>query len=359
MAIVTVTSDFVGKIAGSLIENPNIARRTMHNGTGNLDTSANVRLPSEVGELTDAYILGELLPTKNNSGFATSADYNTRAQIIFSFDVIAAIEKQSGQTLWRGKTLLAEKINIAKEIVQSATGLITGYGRISQINTYKCYMSALTDSNAWDTPIIGTQTNWADMLKTINLTGYIDSTGYVHFTVYTDLDPTADATANAILNVDYAKLDITLDDTVEVIPSVPTNVMASAQIGQISIAWVGDSNATSYNVQRKTGGEAFVTVGNTAETTYEDTSIGLLDTSTYTYRINAMNDSGESDYSAEVSIAAIPQYLEHTIFIDPKHWANGELPQSIIKELVTKYNATGKRQSITSQHPIVCIRTNI
>ena len=69
MTIVTITSDFTGKKAGSLIENPNIVRYTGNNifASGGSDLpNTNILLPSEINETNqDTY---DLVMIQNNSG---------------------------------------------------------------------------------------------------------------------------------------------------------------------------------------------------------------------------------------------------------------------------------------------------
>lgn len=215
MAIVTITSDFTGKIKGSLAENRNIGRLTYNGLSGNNDSSPNILLPNQMGEI-DTQAKYDYLGIKGSWTISSVGDDNTRGQMIYSFDIIWAIEKIYGQTLWRGKTAIEDKIRIAKEIVQNVKATVRGYGMNkyngSNVWVYKMYVSALTDANVWDAPIVDTHTTLYDVSQTIDLDGYIDASGYIHITAYSDIDTLIDATAQANVYIDYANIDITLDN---------------------------------------------------------------------------------------------------------------------------------------------------
>ena len=171
MALVTVTTDFTGKIAGSLTVNRNTAK-----GTG--FSSTIMTAPTPYGAWTSDYnqvqqdnlkVLGTGYHQMYNT--ATSVAYS-----LYSFDIIAAIEKQYGQTLWRGKTLLAEKIAIAKEITSNIVCSASGKAP-SALKTL--YLSAF-NGTVYDTPVSASASAVTTLKKTVT-SNYIDSNGYVHF----------------------------------------------------------------------------------------------------------------------------------------------------------------------------------
>ena len=71
----------------------------------------------------------------------------------------------------------------------------------------------------------------------------------------------------------------------------------------MGLSWSASSGATSYNVKRSTtNGGPYTTIASPTTTNYTDT--GLTNGTTYYYMVSAVNTSGESANSGQVS--AIP-----------------------------------------------------
>ena len=88
------------------------------------------------------------------------------------------------------------------------------------------------------------------------------------------------------------------------IPPVPTGLTATAGSTQVSLSWNASSGATSYNVKRATvSGGPYTTIFSPTSTSYTNT--GLTNGTTYFYVVSAVNASGESGNSSQVS--ATPQ----------------------------------------------------
>jgi fibronectin type 3 domain-containing protein len=89
-----------------------------------------------------------------------------------------------------------------------------------------------------------------------------------------------------------------------VAPPTPTGVMASAGDASVAISWSASSGATGYNVYRSTStGTETLLKSDVQGTTFSDT--GLTNSTTYFYKVSAINGAGESALSSEVS--ATPQ----------------------------------------------------
>ncbi len=87
------------------------------------------------------------------------------------------------------------------------------------------------------------------------------------------------------------------------IPATPTNPAATAGDTQVVLNWDAMTGASGYKVYRGTtpGGESGTAVASPGTNTYTDT--GLTNGTTYYYKVSAINASGESAKSSEVSAA--------------------------------------------------------
>src|SRR5207248_2887840 len=90
----------------------------------------------------------------------------------------------------------------------------------------------------------------------------------------------------------------------------PTGLTAAAGPERVTLAWSAPAGAVSYNVYRGTspGGEGATPVA-TGVTALGFTDTGLIDGTTYYYRVTAVDAGGESARSAEASATphAAPQ----------------------------------------------------
>ena len=86
-------------------------------------------------------------------------------------------------------------------------------------------------------------------------------------------------------------------------PLAPSGLTATAvSSSQVDLAWTDNSiNETGFEIERRQGGGAYALIVTTPadQTTFNDS--GLADSTTYTYRVRAVNSGGTSDYSTEAS----------------------------------------------------------
>lgn len=87
-------------------------------------------------------------------------------------------------------------------------------------------------------------------------------------------------------------------------PAAPTGLVATAGNAQVSLTWTASSGATSYNVYRGTSSGSETSIA-TGVTTTSYTNTGLTNGTVYYYKVAAVNASGTSALSSEVS--ATPQ----------------------------------------------------
>ena len=350
MTVVTITTGYENKIAGSLTENSNIAR-----STGFVSALTASPLPHEAWPSEFTQLQYDNLITEKETQFY-NFDGNT-AYVLYSFDIIKAIEANYGLTLWRGKTSLADKVTLAKEIITTLSCRTDG--KTGASSTRYLHLSAF-NGIAYNSPV----SVYADVRKTLIKSvpnTFIDDNGYVHFLFYND--PSA-----GLLMIYYASLDVTLDDAPPTPkPAPPTDLTATAEIGAIHLNWTGATGATGYNIYRSDTSEiGYELIGTTGEMVFVD-DISATDNTTYYYVVTAVNEVGTSEYSNEVTVQAIPEpipepepepqeYTEQNIFVPREYWIGDDINQRAREILVKEYNA-GSKQTITSQYPNVCIRT--
>jgi fibronectin type 3 domain-containing protein len=83
-------------------------------------------------------------------------------------------------------------------------------------------------------------------------------------------------------------------------PAAPTGLSATAGNNQVALSWTASSGATSYNVKRATvSGGPYTTIASPTTANYTDTT--AVNGTTYYYVVSAVNGSGESANSSQVS----------------------------------------------------------
>src|SRR5208282_3364868 len=87
-------------------------------------------------------------------------------------------------------------------------------------------------------------------------------------------------------------------------PSAPAGLTATAGDTQVGLSWNASTGAASYNVKRSTShGGPYAQIGTPSAANYIDT--GLTDGTTYYYVVSAVNSSGQSANSNEVSATPV------------------------------------------------------
>jgi fibronectin type 3 domain-containing protein len=100
------------------------------------------------------------------------------------------------------------------------------------------------------------------------------------------------------------------------IPTAPTNVTATAGDTQVNLSWTASANAASYHVKRSTtNGSGYAQVSAPTGTSFNDT--GLTNGTTYYYVVTALNASGESANSSQVSATPAAMPPDVTVTVTP------------------------------------------
>ncbi len=115
----TNITNFSGKVVGSTVENPNIAKFAKQNA---------VQTPT--GTWTDMQqSYTNAIMTADNNPFDVHATISGNyAQMMFKFDLVTLFERKYGTSYWQGGTTLAEKIAILKTYAKNLNFHWRGYG---------------------------------------------------------------------------------------------------------------------------------------------------------------------------------------------------------------------------------------
>jgi uncharacterized protein YmfQ (DUF2313 family) len=192
----TGITNFVGKVAGSTTESPNVAKLTRNsvlqapNGTWEFEFNVNTyNYISAIG---------------GNVAVNTSNLVNTQmAQQLFSFDLIAYIERKHGVSI--GATL-AEKVAWVKANFTSLTFKWYGFGSSPTGN--KATVSMWDGVSAWIAQ--GSHSSAGVLLLSYtfnsgNINARLDANGFVHFLAYADA---SNGTIASAINTDYVELSV-------------------------------------------------------------------------------------------------------------------------------------------------------
>lgn len=87
-------------------------------------------------------------------------------------------------------------------------------------------------------------------------------------------------------------------------PECPEDLTADAGVGGIRLSWSPAEGADGYRVYRYTAAWEYIPLGETTQTTFtDDTAAAGL---TYSYRVRAFNEAGESIGCESAEATAIP-----------------------------------------------------
>ena len=113
-------------------------------------------------------------------------------------------------------------------------------------------------------------------------------------------------------------------------PAAPTNLIASAGSGHVTLTWSAVTGASSYDVFESTTSGAYGTTPTTTVTQASATITGLVEGKTYYFTVKAVNAAGEGAASTEASanLAAPPQQTTNTTAIGTIATSGGTLATS-------------------------------
>jgi hypothetical protein len=90
-----------------------------------------------------------------------------------------------------------------------------------------------------------------------------------------------------------------------VLPDVPANFTAAADIGSVDLSWQPSPIASSYNIYRSTTGGAETLIASGVTSAYFFDTDLATDGTTYFYQVSAVNSAGESDLTRKASATPV------------------------------------------------------
>ncbi|MDM5430244.1 BppU family phage baseplate upper protein [Bacillus mycoides] len=193
----TIKQDFRGKVAGSTIENGNAFKAR---------TGATIGLPINPGDFSERNQndIDKIKPLDNVLATVSTSGSTNIAQTLFSFDIIRTLQDKYGSQIWQGKTALADKITIAKQLVVDYAAVLYANGSSPQGN--KLYVKRwIPSTSTWFGSTTNTESNLTKVQTGSTNVQEIDSNGFIHVIAYADA---SDGTRPSVVNIDYAMLEL-------------------------------------------------------------------------------------------------------------------------------------------------------
>jgi len=182
----------------------------------------------------------------------------------------------------------------------SAPAAPTGVSATGGANQATVSWSAVTGATSynvyWSTTsgvTISTGTRIAGVSSPFVQTGLAASTAY--FYVVTAVNSAGESAASV-------QASATTDAPTATVPAAPTGVTATGGAQQVSVSWSAVSGATSYNLYWSTSSGVTIATGTkVAGAASPSVQTGLADNTAYFFIVTAVNSTGESVASAEVT----------------------------------------------------------
>jgi hypothetical protein len=205
-AYANITTDYTGKVSGSVVENANLFRRTTSNAGQTTLLSPTV-FASTYAEVSDYTGINTL---NGNVTYSFTTTNGQMSQHLFAFNIIADVEKIIGAipiTLTGvPATDLASKRQWVKDNVYSFSCTHNGYGSCPAGN--KSNLTFWTGTQWYTTPMTHSSASVQQLAFGLQLADWInsiDSNGFVYFLAYTDA---SNGTIASQINTDYIKFTI-------------------------------------------------------------------------------------------------------------------------------------------------------
>ncbi|USK85740.1 hypothetical protein [Peribacillus asahii] len=228
-------ANFEGKILGSTLENPHYIK---------YGYTPALQAPGHASISLETQIAYDRLKTLDGSVIApTTLNAGQYSQQVFSFDLIAEVERQLGRI---PRTTVADKIQWLKDNIAKFTCNWHGFG--SSVGGNKATFNAWSISSSnWSSY---QQSHTAGTVSKLTFTnasavgGYIDSNGIMNFLAYAE---PSDGTTASVINTDYVELEIELKpEAILHAPRVPLYEVTQAHYDAINVTMLEDEILRRY-----------------------------------------------------------------------------------------------------------------
>ncbi|PGB95050.1 BppU family phage baseplate upper protein [Bacillus toyonensis] len=197
-----IKQDYRGKVARSTVENGHIVKRAWSHSA--LTTLVKpTETSSSIGEVEQQRYADYM--SLDGKYSPTSVNFNGGiAQEIHSFDVVRALQDKFGIQIWQGKTALADKVAIAKQLIVDYAAALYAKGSGPQGN--KLYVKRwIPSTSTWFGSTTTTENNLTKVQTGSTNVQEIDNNGFIHVIAYADA---SDGTRPSVVHVDYAMLEL-------------------------------------------------------------------------------------------------------------------------------------------------------
>jgi hypothetical protein len=226
------TTNYKGKVSGSFIENPHMARA---NGVSTeLISPIDGSFSEFQNEDRSDYSYPRLFSLDGITTRTKATSNLAMGQMVFSINIVEEIEQKLGKI---PKQTMAEKVQWCKDNVDKM--YINWYGYGSSPTGAKSSLSIWrNDNGAW----YGTQShtnNAVSRIKTAMVSGDViiatNSSGFVHFLAHSE---PSDGVVASTINTDYFECEMELKDNVYLTIENESNALSN----QILLSYISDSN---------------------------------------------------------------------------------------------------------------------
>lgn len=195
-------SDFKGKVSGNTTTNGNI---------GKFAYTTSLLAPSGAwNEMASTSSYDRLYELDGTLGYVSVNVNGSIPQQLFSFDIIRLMQDKFGDSIWQGKTALADKIAIAQQLITNIK--FNWWGRGSSPTGNKSTIKRWLGTSSWfgtTNHVSGNVINLSSSITSAEISSGkgIDTTGFSHFMAHAEA---SNGTVASVINTDYVSVELTI-----------------------------------------------------------------------------------------------------------------------------------------------------